>query len=203
MLNIAMSPEQFAGLVKDAEGGGFGLLSPDEEAVKAGSPRAWWEQVEITKVEVEADPGGDDFPNSERHKVSVEFRVVDEGQWLDHQMGELGPSENAGRAQTDRVYGVPVSEKSNLNTMTEISTGKLGQIAFAVLNISVEEGLEGIPTDDEGNVNPLELVQQAQGTFMWARFRRYRDDYVKKGDTEPTENYRTEFSQAMPVEVEG
>ena len=203
MLNIAMSPEQFAGLVKDAEGTGFGFLSPDEDAVEAGQKRAWWEQVEITKVEVEDDPAGDNFPNNARVKVSVEFRVADEGNWLDHEMKDLGLSENAGRTQTDRFYVVPVSEVENLNKMTNISTGKLGQIAFAGLNINTEEGLDAIPTDAEGNVNPLELVQQAQGTFMWARFRRYKDSYTKEGDSKPTEMKRSEFSQAMPIEIEG
>lgn len=201
MFNIAMSPDRFLGLVKDAEGGGgFYLLSPDEDAVKAGQPRAWWEQVEISAVEVEHDPKGDDFPNSERHKVSVTFRVVDEATWLGHDMAPLGASENAGRSQTDRFYLTPPSEKDNLNTMTDISTGKLGQAAFAGLNLNAEDP-STIPTDAEGNVNPVELIQQSQGTFIWARFRRYRDDYVKDGETK--EAYRTEFSQAMPIEVEG
>ena len=203
MLNIAMSPDQLIGLVKDAEGGGgFYLTSPDEDAVKAGQPRAWWEQVEIASVEIEHDPKGDNFPESERHKVSVTFRVVDEATWLGHDMAPLGASDNAGRSQTDRFYLTPPSEKDNLNTMTDISTGKLGQAAFAGMNLSADNP-EGIPTNSEGKVDPLELIQQATGTFVWARFRRYRDDYTKAGESTPTEAYRTEFSQAMPIEVEG
>ena len=203
MFNIAFSPDQLVGLVKDAEytGGRF-FVSPDEDAVKAGQPRAWWEQVEVTKVLVEDDPKGDDFPNNQRVKVTLGFRVADEGQWLDHQMSVLGQSENAGRSQDETFYLTPTSEHENLNKMTDISSGKLGQVAFAGLNLNPEDP-SSLPVDAEGKVDLLSLVQQAQGTFMWARFRRYRDDYVKAGETEATEAYRTEFSQATPVEVEG
>lgn len=203
MFNLSFTPEQLAGLVKDAEGGGgYYFVSPDEEAVQAGQSRAWWEQVEITAVEVVEDPKGDDFPNNQRVKVEVSFRVADEGVALDHRMGEIGPSENSGASQTDRFWLVPVSEKDNLNTMTDISAGKLGQLAFAALGLSHEDP-ESIPKDDEGGVDVLSLVQQAQGNFVWARFRRKKEEYVDRESGETKETFRTEFTQAMPVEVEG